>query len=102
MDKCEGKSDRKALSGEGSMGGGSTERADMEICVAFGASRMTNIVGDADSMSISTSHKLSVGVFHEHQLAFLRLLFSADVDTMFSLTGYACRRIGGRSKGCGT
>jgi len=102
LDKYEGKSDRKASSGEGSMGGGSAERADMEICVGFGASGTTNIVGDADSTSISTSHKLSVGVFRERRLAFLRLLFSADVDTMFSLTGDACGRIGGGSKGCGT
>jgi len=84
------------------MGGGTTEGADMEISMRFGASGMTDVVGDADSMSISTSHKLSIIVFHECWFAFLQLLFYADIDMMFSLAGDACRRIGSGSKGHGT
>lgn len=102
LDKCEGKLDRKTSLGEGSMGGGATEGADMEISMRFGASGMTDVVGDADSASISMLHKLSVIVFHKCWFAFLQFLFSADIDAMFSLAGDACRRIGSGSKGCGT
>ena len=102
LDKCKGRLTRKALLGEGSMRGRSTEGTDMEVCMRFGASRTTDVVGDADSMSVSTLYELSISVFHECQLAFLQLLFSADIDAMFSLTRDACRGIGGGSKGCGT